>query len=145
MNSCQMKKWRFESRQWAIKMGLNTLVNRLIFGPVSRHFSKEQADVAKPSSLGRALHSRMWTNWIWANHRFAREFDLGKMPFESKIKCGRQNWIWKRNSKQNRIWKTQKNLILTIWTQTIIWVTKWNVCKTEFNVDCLTSGWQKSS
>ena len=29
MNCCQLKKRSFESRQWATKMGLNTLANRL--------------------------------------------------------------------------------------------------------------------
>ena len=29
MNCCQLKKWSFESQQWAIKLRLNTLLNRL--------------------------------------------------------------------------------------------------------------------
>ena len=58
MNSCQLKKWSFESRQWAIKMRLNTLANRfstLANWTLAKRLVRETTDIRSAWSRVSAL------------------------------------------------------------------------------------------
>ena len=58
MNCCQLKKSSYESRQWAIKLGLNTLANHLsALGnwKLSKRLVSKTTDICSRDTINKIL------------------------------------------------------------------------------------------